>query len=112
VNIIFVVVVITDKFEENLKYTPKPIKCSFEVSYDASSKRVLIDAFVHTSGASRLDTVPIDHSHSQQPVPRDFPLDKRCEWLVVNRDVIKPSAYRTGCAFTKKLFALLLSFYF
>jgi len=33
--------------------------------------------------------VSIDHSHSQQPVPRGFPLFKRCEWLVVNRDVAK-----------------------
>jgi len=41
------------------------------------------------SVASRLATVPIDHSHSQQLVPRDFPLFKRCEWLVVNRDVAK-----------------------
>jgi len=40
-------------------------------------------------GASRLTTVPIDHSHSQHPVPRGFLLFKRCEWLVVNRDVVK-----------------------
>jgi len=26
--------------------------------------------------------VAIDHSRSQQPVPRGFPLFKRCEWLV------------------------------
>jgi len=26
--------------------------------------------------------VAIDHSHSQQPVPRDFPLFKSCEWLI------------------------------
>jgi len=29
------------------------------------------------------------HSHSQQPVPRGFPLFKRCEWLVIDRNVIK-----------------------
>jgi len=38
-------------------------------------------------GASRLTTVSIDHL--QQPMPRGFPLFKRCEWLVVNRDMIK-----------------------
>jgi len=26
--------------------------------------------------------IAIDHSHSQQPVPRGFPLFKRCEWLM------------------------------
>jgi len=30
-------------------------------------------------GAFCLTTVPIDHSHSQQPVSRGFPLFKRCE---------------------------------
>jgi len=44
---------------------------------------------IFDTGASRLTTVPIDHSHSQQPVPRGFPLFKRYEWLVVNRDVTK-----------------------
>jgi len=33
--------------------------------------------------------VAIDHSHSQQPVPRGFPLFKRCEWLVLNCNVAK-----------------------
>jgi len=33
--------------------------------------------------------VAIDHSHSQQPVPRCFPLFKSCEWLVVNCNVGK-----------------------
>jgi len=33
--------------------------------------------------------VVIGHSHSQQPVPRSFPLFKRCEWLVVNCNVGK-----------------------
>jgi len=33
-------------------------------------------------GAFRLTTVSIDHSHSQQPVPRGFLLFKRCEWLI------------------------------
>jgi len=33
--------------------------------------------------------VAIDHSHSQQPVPTDFPLFKRCEWLVINCNVGK-----------------------
>jgi len=33
--------------------------------------------------------VAIDHSHSQQPVSRGFPLFKRCEWLVVNCNVGK-----------------------
>jgi len=28
--------------------------------------------------------VAINHSHSQRPVPEDFPLFKRCEWLVGN----------------------------
>jgi len=28
-------------------------------------------------------SVPIDHSHSQQP--GSYPLFKRCEWLVINR---------------------------
>jgi len=36
-----------------------------------------------------LTTVPIDHSHSQQPVPRGFSLFKRCEWLVGNCNVAK-----------------------
>jgi len=31
----------------------------------------------------------IDHSHSQQPMPRSFLLFKRCEWLVVNCNVGK-----------------------
>jgi len=31
--------------------------------------------------------VAIDHSQSQQPVPRDFPLFRRCEWLMGNRNV-------------------------
>jgi len=31
--------------------------------------------------------VAIDHSHSQQPVPKGFSLFKRCEWLVVNYNV-------------------------
>jgi len=26
-----------------------------------------------------IGSVPFDHSHSQQPVPRSFPLLKRCE---------------------------------
>jgi len=39
--------------------------------------------------ASRLTSVSIDHNYSQQPVPRDFPLFKRCEWLMINQDVIK-----------------------
>jgi len=26
--------------------------------------------------------VAIDHSHSQQPMPRGFPLFKRCEWSI------------------------------
>jgi len=25
----------------------------------------------------------IAHSHSQQPMPKSFPLFKRCEWLAV-----------------------------
>jgi len=29
--------------------------------------------------------IAIDHSHSQQPVPRDFSLFKHCEWLVGKR---------------------------
>jgi len=33
--------------------------------------------------------VAIDRSHTQQPVPRGFPLFKRCEWLVVNCNVGK-----------------------
>jgi len=33
--------------------------------------------------------VVIDHSHSQRPVPRDFPLFKRCKWLVGNCNVAK-----------------------
>jgi len=33
--------------------------------------------------------VAIDHSHSQQPMPRGFSLFKRCEWLVDNRNVGK-----------------------
>jgi len=33
--------------------------------------------------------VAIDHNHSQQPVPKNFPLFKRCEWLVVNCNVSK-----------------------
>jgi len=33
--------------------------------------------------------VAIGHSHLQQPVPRGFPLFKRCEWLVVNCNVGK-----------------------
>jgi len=50
-------------------------------------------------GASRLTTVPIDHSHSQQPVPRGFPLFKRCKWLVVNRDVAKQTSRKQAlCA--------------
>jgi len=40
-------------------------------------------------GASTFAHVAIDHSHSQQPVPRGFPLFKRCEWLVVNCNVDK-----------------------
>jgi len=50
-------------------------------------------------GAFRLTTVPIDHSQSQQSVLRGFPLFKRCEWLVVNRDVVKqtsPVCYRNS----------------
>jgi len=33
--------------------------------------------------------VAIDHSHSQQPVPKGFPLFKRCEWLMVNCNLDK-----------------------
>jgi len=36
----------------------------------------------------------IDHSHSQ-PVPRSFPLFKRCEWLVINCNVGKRACYVT-----------------
>jgi len=43
--------------------------------------------------------VAIDHSHSQQPVLRGFPLFKRCEWLVGNCNVAKrvsPNADGSG----------------
>jgi len=33
--------------------------------------------------------VAIDYNHSQQPVPKGFPVFKRCEWLVVNCNVGK-----------------------
>jgi len=38
---------------------------------------------VYPNRNAPFDHGPIDHSHSQQPVPRGFPLFKRCEWLVV-----------------------------
>jgi len=47
-------------------------------------------------GASRLITVPIDHSYSQQP--KSFSLFKRCKWLVVNRDVVKRTS---SCDFAR-----------
>jgi len=37
--------------------------------------------------------IAIDHNHSQQPVPKDFPLFKRCEWLVVNCNVDKRAPF-------------------
>jgi len=40
-------------------------------------------------GSAPFDHGPIDHNHSQQPVPKGFPLFKRCEWLVINRTVVK-----------------------
>jgi len=61
-------------------------------------------------GASHLTTVPIDHSHSQQPVPRGFPLFKRCEWLVVNRDVAKwTSPHIIGLVYIEYLIRILTS---
>jgi len=41
------------------------------------------------AGSVPFDYVPINHSHSQQPVFKSFPLFKRCKWLVINRDVVK-----------------------
>jgi len=34
---------------------------------------------MNTGGSVPFDQVAIDYSHSQQPVPRGFPLFKRCE---------------------------------
>jgi len=36
----------------------------------------------HLFGSVPFAHVTIDHSHSQQLMPRDFPLFKCCEWLV------------------------------
>jgi len=38
--------------------------------------------------------VAINHNHSQQPMPRGFPLFKRCEWLVVNCNVGKWAPFK------------------
>jgi len=48
-----------------------------------------------TTGSVPFAHVAIDHSHSQQPVPRGFPLFKwsRCEWLVINCNVNKRDIY-------------------
>jgi len=43
----------------------------------------------HLFGSVPFAHVAIDHSQSQQPVPRGFPLFKCCEWLVVNCNVDK-----------------------
>jgi len=45
-----------------------------------------IDASNHAIGG---ECLVCPRCHSQQPVPRGFPLFKRCEWLVVNRIVVK-----------------------
>jgi len=45
--------------------------------------------------------VAIDHSHSQRPVPRGFPLFKRCEWLINNCNVAKRVVTRSNGTFPK-----------
>jgi len=40
-------------------------------------------------GSIPIDHVSIGHHPPQRPVPRGFPLFKRCEWLVSNRFVSK-----------------------
>jgi len=52
------------------------------------------NAMSHVTCKAGVGSVPfahvaIDHSYSQQPVPRGFSLFKRCEWLVVNCNVGK-----------------------
>jgi len=54
---------------------------------------------IDDSGSVPFAHVAINHSHSQQPVPRGFPLFKRYEWLVVNCNVGKraPMILRSHC---------------
>jgi len=52
----------------------EPTNCWESVPFDHS----------HSQGSGSLGHRADAHSHSQRPVPRDFPLFKRCDWLVSN----------------------------
>jgi len=85
---------------------------SFFISTTVESLR--IKKYMHTiKGSASFDHGPIDHSHSQQPVPRGFPLFKRCEWLVVNRTVVKrnPPTIKNGFLIMPMIYQLTLHFY-
>jgi len=48
-----------------------------------------VNACIRLVGERPFAYVAIDHNHSQQSVPRGFPLFKRCEWLMINCNVGK-----------------------
>jgi len=50
----------------------------------------------HIDGSVPFAHVAIDHSHSQQSVPRGFLLFKHCEWLVVNCNVGKRASLHSN----------------
>jgi len=50
---------------------------------------ILIRCMCHSLQLAESIPFAIDHRHSQQPVPRGFPLFKRCEWVVIKCNVGK-----------------------
>jgi len=85
----------------NLKKEEKSERSTFTVSTSTCSSTILSSNFVmiivqtKRTGSVPFAHIAIDHSHSQQPVPRGFPLFKHCKWLVVNYNVSKRAPLQT-----------------